>query len=104
MSVKSALNNGEMSRANSPNTDTFVERVNAVGIPQCGLVVPSNIAYNICKLTRGGHPKALEIFIAKSRTFSVAKLLTSLPVFLVELSGTAWSRDCMSHPSHSERL
>jgi hypothetical protein len=52
---------------------------------ECGLDVSEDIAHKVWNLTGERHPKALEIFIARSRTYPVAELLSSLPTFREEL-------------------
>lgn len=52
---------------------------------ECGLMMNEETSGKIWKVTGEGHPKALEIFIARSRTFPVSELLSSLPIFKEEL-------------------
>ena len=52
----------------------------------CGLDVPNEVMRKIWSVTGEGHPKALEIFVARSRAYPVSDLLSSLPVFREELT------------------
>ena len=54
-------------------------------LTDCGLDVPEDIAYKVWQLTGEGHPKVLEILTARSRSYPVTELLSSLPIFREEL-------------------
>ena len=52
----------------------------------CNLSTDKETAEKIWKLTGKGHPKALEIFITRSKNIPTKKLLSTLPVFQIELT------------------
>lgn len=69
---------------------------------ECGLVLNEDTSSRIWKLTGEGHPKALEIFIARSRTFPVSDLLSSLPIFKEELMNE-WLMPLLSELPEEEK-
>jgi tetratricopeptide (TPR) repeat protein len=54
-------------------------------LAECDLRLPAETVERIWRLTGEGHPKALEIFIARSRSYPLSDLLSSLPTFREEL-------------------
>jgi len=54
-------------------------------LSECGLRVDAGTAKKIWNIAGGGHPRALLIFVARARSYPVAQLLSSLPVFRDEL-------------------
>jgi tetratricopeptide (TPR) repeat protein len=69
---------------------------------ECGLILDDEANARIWKLTGEGHPKALEIFIARSRTYPVSELLSSLPIFKEELT-SEWLMPLLSELSEEEK-
>jgi tetratricopeptide (TPR) repeat protein len=51
----------------------------------CGLALEPSLMEEVWHLTGKGHPRALLIFAARARNFSVSQLLQSLPIFRDEL-------------------
>jgi tetratricopeptide (TPR) repeat protein len=71
-------------------------------LAECGLKVSRAIARRIWTLTGEGHPKALEIFAARTRTYSVSELLSSLPIFREELTNE-WLTPLLNELPEDER-
>lgn len=80
--------------ATSTNPIIFAEHTLRTGLDpnacydflkECGIQTTIEIASKIWMLTGEGHPKALEIFVARSRTYPITELLSGLPVFREEL-------------------
>jgi tetratricopeptide (TPR) repeat protein len=68
----------------------------------CGLKLSKATARRIWILTGEGHPKALEIFAARTRTHSVSELLRSLPIFREEMTNE-WLSPLLGELSEDER-
>lgn len=51
----------------------------------CRLKVDKKTAHKIWELSGKGHPKALQIFVARTRSVPIAELLSDLPVFQEDL-------------------
>jgi len=71
-------------------------------LTECGLDISEKAVRQIWKLTGEGHPKALEIFAARSRTYPVTELLSSLPVFREELKNE-WLTPLLNELPKEER-
>ncbi len=54
-------------------------------LAECGIDISTETVQEIWTLTGGGHPKALEIFATRAKSYPVSQLLTSLPIFRDEL-------------------
>lgn len=71
-------------------------------LDECGVSVDQNTAEQIWTLTGQGHPKALEVFAARCRSYPVEELLSSLPVFRTELRDD-WLRPLLMEIPEQQR-
>ena len=71
-------------------------------LKDCGVNVSEDIAHKIWELTGEGHPKALEIFVARARNYQVTELLSRLPIFREELTNE-WLTPLMSELTQEQR-
>jgi tetratricopeptide (TPR) repeat protein len=71
-------------------------------LSECAVNVSQDVVRKVWALTGEGHPKALEIFIARARNYPVPELLTSLPVFKEELKNE-WLNPLMEELPQEQR-